>query len=339
MACCETFSIKKMEAELQEVKKEIAALEERQLLLIASVNRTGLEEAELSLLPGKLTRLETRYNTLVTALATAPRTQGTFERLILESAAVDTLGWQELTAVLLRHTLTGAPTTLTARKEDFKKNLKDAYLCHGGKKNKGKTRCMLLNCYLPSAIVTAAHIFRRSNEHIAQYLLGIENIDDVKNGLLLFKPLEKAFDKFQIGFVYNDSDDTFSMKIFNNNPVFRNLLLIDFIPPSVVLNDMKLDLTALPTDWRYSKIPVLAPGTNYNLLTKFSDLEGTCLSFKNLNRPYKRCLNLQGRIAHTEAIKNDTMEPPNYVFKDYWSEGLTFNEKMGPYFRSLDVST
>lgn len=228
---------------------------------------------------------------------------------------------------------------MTERKEDFKKNLKDAYLCHGGKKNRGKTRCMLLNCYLPSAIVTAAHIFRRSNEYIAPMLLGIENIDDVKNGLLLFKPLEKAFDAFQIGFVYNDSDDTFCMKIFNNNPVFRNLLLIDFIPPSVVLKDMKLDLTALPTDWRYSKMPVLAPGTDYNLLTKFSDLEGTCLSFKNLNRPYKRCLNLQGRIAHTEAIKNDTMEPSDYVFKDYWSEGLTVNEKMDPYFRSMDVST
>jgi hypothetical protein len=102
---------------------------------------------------------------------------------------------------------------------------------------------------------------------------------------------------------------------------------------------MKLDLTALPTDWRYSKMPVLAPGTDYNLLTKFSDLEGTCLSFKNLNRPYKRCLNLQGRIAHTEAIKNDTMEPSDYVFKDYWSEGLTVNQKMGPYLRSMDVSS
>jgi hypothetical protein len=68
-----------MDAELQRVKQEIAALEERQLLLTASVNRTALEEAELSLLPGKLSRLEARYNTLVTALATATaRTQGTF---------------------------------------------------------------------------------------------------------------------------------------------------------------------------------------------------------------------------------------------------------------------
>jgi hypothetical protein len=254
---------------------------------------------------------------------------------IIESASADTLRWQELTAVLLRHTLTKAPTTVAARKEYFMKKLKDAYLCHGGKKNRGKTRCMLLNCYLPSDIVSAAHIFRRGNQHIAQSLLGIEDIDDVKNGLVLFKPLQEAFDKFQIGFVYNDSDDTFRMKIFNNHPLFRNLLLIDFMPPSAVVNDMKLDLTALPTDWRYSNIPVLAPGTNYNLLTNFADLEGACLSFKNLNHPYKRCLNLQARIAYAEAIENDTMEPSDYVFKDYWSEGLTVDERMGPYFKSM----
>ena len=45
------------------------------MLLTAKPNRTSLEEAELSLLPSKLARLETRYKTLVTALAP---TQGIF---------------------------------------------------------------------------------------------------------------------------------------------------------------------------------------------------------------------------------------------------------------------
>lgn len=67
-----------MEARIDRVEAEIAALEERQLLLTASVNRTPLEEAELSLLPSKLARLDDYRKTLVTALATAPRTQGTF---------------------------------------------------------------------------------------------------------------------------------------------------------------------------------------------------------------------------------------------------------------------
>jgi hypothetical protein len=68
-----------MDAELQRVNQEIAALEQRLLLLTANHNRTPLEEAELSLAPAKLARLETRYNTLVTALANVPApTQGTF---------------------------------------------------------------------------------------------------------------------------------------------------------------------------------------------------------------------------------------------------------------------
>lgn len=67
-----------MEARIDRVEAEIAALEERQLLLTASVNRTALEEAELSLLPGKLARLDDYRKTLVTALATAPLTQSTF---------------------------------------------------------------------------------------------------------------------------------------------------------------------------------------------------------------------------------------------------------------------
>jgi len=62
VACCE--------ARIDRVEAEIAALEERQLLLTASVNRTALEEAELSLLPGKLVGRRDRYNTFVTALAT-----------------------------------------------------------------------------------------------------------------------------------------------------------------------------------------------------------------------------------------------------------------------------
>ena len=68
-----------MEARIDRVEAEIAALEGRQLLLTANPNRTPLEEAELSLLPSKLARLDDYRKTLVTALATAPRTQGTFE--------------------------------------------------------------------------------------------------------------------------------------------------------------------------------------------------------------------------------------------------------------------
>ena len=71
---CGALCWRKMNEILQQVKKEIADLEERQLLLTAKLNRTPLEEAELSLLPSKLARLDDYRKTLVTALAP---TQGT----------------------------------------------------------------------------------------------------------------------------------------------------------------------------------------------------------------------------------------------------------------------
>ena len=69
------FLFKKMDAELQEVKKEIAAL----YSLLDKEELSKSEQYKVDNFEKELTRLETRYNTLVTALATAPRTQGTFE--------------------------------------------------------------------------------------------------------------------------------------------------------------------------------------------------------------------------------------------------------------------
>ena len=68
-----------MEAELQEVKKEIAALEERHKELSLKKEFNDSERYDLAQIPLKLTRLDDYRKTLVTALATAPRTQGTFE--------------------------------------------------------------------------------------------------------------------------------------------------------------------------------------------------------------------------------------------------------------------
>ena len=65
-----------MEARIDRIEQEIAALEERKLLLTANLNRTPFEEAELSLLPAKLDDRRLYRQTLATALATA-QTQGT----------------------------------------------------------------------------------------------------------------------------------------------------------------------------------------------------------------------------------------------------------------------
>ena len=67
-----------MEAELQEVKKEIADLEYRHKELSLKKELNDSERYDLAQIPLKLARLDDYRKTLVTALATAPRTQGTF---------------------------------------------------------------------------------------------------------------------------------------------------------------------------------------------------------------------------------------------------------------------
>jgi hypothetical protein len=58
-----------MNERIDRIEREMAALEELQLSLTANSSRTPFQEAQLSLLPAKLARLESRYNNLVTALA------------------------------------------------------------------------------------------------------------------------------------------------------------------------------------------------------------------------------------------------------------------------------
>jgi hypothetical protein len=329
-----------MDERIDKVEREIAAksellLQARRLLKAEPQNTDAQADVE------HYEKEVSQLREYLTALATAHADKERWFKLLedekkRESVPLYPPGWQELVTLLIRHTLTGAPTTLSKRKIHFKMNLKECYECDGPV-NSGMTRCMLLDTYLPSAIVTAAHLFRRSNQYIASQLLNIEDIDDVKNGLLLFKPLEKAFDHFQIGFIYNSTDDIYRLKIFNDVPVFKNTLLIDSIPEGTVLKDMNLDLSALPKDWRISTEPVLAPGTQYDLRTKFADLEGKPIAFKNLNRPFRRCLNLQARIALTEAIDKKTIDD-SFNFQDYWSDGISVDEKLQFYFeKTADV--
>lgn len=46
-------------------------------------------------------------------------------------------------------------------------------------------------------------------------LLNLRDINDVRNGLLLFKPLEHAFDDSKICFEHNAADQTFSMLLID----------------------------------------------------------------------------------------------------------------------------
>jgi hypothetical protein len=63
---------------------------------------------------------------------------------------------------------------------------------------------MLTGEWLPRKCVIASHLFKKKWANEAKRLLQIENINDVRNGLLLWKPLEHAFDRGQFFFTYEE---------------------------------------------------------------------------------------------------------------------------------------
>ncbi|GMF33267.1 unnamed protein product [Phytophthora lilii] len=159
----------------------------------APLNLVGLSNKEVQFVP-TLEDVES-MNTPVHVLVVVPESLGVNSQLL------------QLQEALLQHTLVDSPTSTSARSQNFKASLIRTYQCDMGTyqddMENRMLRCMLLNTALPSGLVIACHLFRRKNEYICRKLMGFDNIDDVKNGLLLFKPLKHAFDHFQMSFIYD----------------------------------------------------------------------------------------------------------------------------------------
>ncbi|KUF93205.1 hypothetical protein AM588_10004107 [Phytophthora nicotianae] len=187
-----------------------------------------------------------------------------------------------------------------------------------------------MNVALPSTVVIASHIFRREHDDLKEHFVQIADIDDVRNGLLLFKPIESAFDDLDISFLV-DKHDRFTLKIFNTD--IKAHLLVDRLNKP---QWEELGGESLPTHWRTSTRPIYAPNApEFDVLTTFGELDGKTLWFPSGStlRPFRRCLYYQAQLARTRAITKGWV-PNEYNFDDFSSEGFALDEKMKLLFRT-----
>lgn len=78
---------------------------------------------------------------------------------------------------------------ITQWSSGFSERVKGAYVAEAGE----NSWCLLTNALLPKQTVIGAHLFKHEwKERI--HVIGIEDIDDTRNGLPLWKPVEWAFD-------------------------------------------------------------------------------------------------------------------------------------------------
>ena len=173
--------------------------------------------------------------------------------------------------------------------------------------------CLLTNAALPSSTVISLHLFKWEwSEYV--HLLGFEDINDVKNGLPLWKPLEWAFDTSRLCFTFDKTSDKFIAKVMD---------------PSI-LTEKLVDSgwEKMGTDWKRP------PYALQNLT--FQDFDNSALEF-DPGRPlplYKRVLNFQARQARTYAIRR-RWQPASWDFEDYLTEGMDLSEKLKIWYNSM----
>lgn len=176
---------------------------------------------------------------------------------------------------------TGSRQSLgTTKRSEFKGQLKGVY---GDAPEQGVLFDMATGKYLPT--VVASHIFQHRWAKFLQVFTGLNDVNDVRNGLFLYRPVEVAFDEAQIS-------------IRAKNGQIRFWLLDETI------RDKKL-VDVAQTIRRTANIDPTLRGEEGSLTTTFGDLDGQELHFppNSTVRPSKRLLAVYAYAAWIEAKK------------------------------------
>ncbi|GIL68738.1 hypothetical protein Vafri_21977 [Volvox africanus] len=184
--------------------------------------------------------------------------------------------------------------------QDFKKQLQMYYgHQHGNQQEPSQLSCMLLDVLLPKSLVVGTHIFKRCWRGKMKLILGLPDINDPRNGLLLCKGLQHALDDSRICFAYDnhEGEQKFILELLDRN--LQNTTVWEYMQEN---NLTKYKLEQFGEGER-----------KVALLSTFGQLKGKSLTFSNGKHPFKRCLAFHAkqavRRAHEEGWLPDNWEP------------------------------
>ena len=194
------------------------------------------------------------------------------------------------------------------RSADFVKNVLDFYNALDNCRP-GERWCLVLGQKLYN--VSVSHLFKHE-WHDSIALVGLDNIDDVRNGLPMFEPIEWAFDTSRLCFYIPEGAQKLTVKLLDKS--IANLRLYQ----------KGKELCGSQRDSRQ-------PSRPSNMT--FQQLDGRHLTFDDrdmfaLNRPYKRILCLHAKAASRHAIRKGWLKEGEWQFPNFSSEGLSVAEKI-----------
>lgn len=173
-------------------------------------------------------------------------------------------------------------------------------------------KCMLTETELPTQSVIAGHLFKLCWANDCKDRLGFDDINNPRNGLLWFKPLEYAFDNSHICYQFDAQTETFSMKILNSE--LKHMTFREYISSDNELDSALLLRTRDKWQIEYSKRPnvtqedvdrrMIAVDNLILLLEKtFAEFEGKSLMVAE-EKCFARCLSFQASMARLLALEN-----------------------------------
>jgi hypothetical protein len=172
----------------------------------------------------------------------------------------------------------------------------------------GKLRCMLLNELLPYSSVIAAHLLKREWDYLSRELADVDDVDNVRNGLLLYKPLEWAFDTSRLVFVWDGARSSFVAHVLDPN----------------ILDVRLVDKAQAELKERHKTGDEAILGDRC-----FRDVHGIALVLPLAFSPWRRCLCFHAHLARDEALRRAWLKTgEDFQFEDFWSEGVSSIEKV-----------
>lgn len=174
---------------------------------------------------------------------------------------------------------------------------------------------MLSGLVLPRPVVIAAHIFKHAWAEFVERWMGFSDIDDVRNGMLLFKPIEHAFDHGKLCLM-EDRGDSLVCRLID--PALKNTGLLAYM--------REMDRQAGPDRYTWSEWADWEPVSSAVGDRTFGWLEGRWLGMTHSRQgrglhvsPFKRCCWFQATMAAIEAgeRRGVQLEVPDFYSGDF----------------------
>jgi hypothetical protein len=156
---------------------------------------------------------------------------------------------------------------------------------------------MVLGLELPKSNVIGAHIFKHAWAAHSESVLAFDDINDPRNGLFMYKPLEWAFDTSRMVILWDAAAGAFVARILDRS-------ICDGL-----LDEKAKDLLSD----RYR------PAVNIGAM-RFGDVDGRQLALPPGFSPFRRCIMFHALCARRRAETEGWIQPGSLVFEDFWSD-------------------